>query len=213
MGIILNMSVYGLMIIPLAAMVKGHNISLRRLAKLSIVMAAVQLAQSTITMAVPPDVVAAQVCVQGALLPLVTVAFCFFILNDAKAVKVMHLHDCGDGDTGAAVATMWCLCYTVLFRWFPWYHSMSSRGFEAANLASGAEAYLTLITMLAMCRSFTTGQPVAATAAWGLHVVGAVAGAAAGMPMAGTVLTTALMTAASATAFRAPAEGRGNKED
>lgn len=213
MGIILNMSVYGLMVIPLAAMVRGHNISLRRLAKLSIVMAAVQLAQSTIAMAVPPDTVLAQVCVQGALLPLVTVAFCFFILNDAKAAKVMHLHDCGDGDTGAAVATVWCLCYTVLFRWFPWYHSMSSRGFEAANLESGAEAYLTLITMLAMCRSFTTGQSAAATAAWGLHVVGAVAGAAAGMPMAGTVLTTALMTAASYTAFRAPEEGRGSKED
>ncbi|GET85884.1 hypothetical protein, conserved [Leishmania tarentolae] len=213
MGIILNLSVHALMIIPLVAMVKGHNILLRRLVKLSIMIAALQLAQSTITMAVPPDMVVAQACMQGALLPLVTIAFCFFILNDAKAAKVMHLYDCGDADAGAAVATMWCLCYTVLFRWFPWYHSMSSRGFETANLTSGAEAYLTLITMLAMCRSFTTGQSAAAPAAWGLHVVGALAGALAGMPMAGTALTTVLITAASATAFRAPAEGRRNKED
>ncbi|KAG5507419.1 hypothetical protein JIQ42_07715 [Leishmania sp. Namibia] len=215
MGAMSNMSVYGLMIIPIAAMVKGHNISLRSLMKLSFVMATVQLAQSTIAMAVPPGMMVAQVCVQGALLPLITVAFCFFILNDAKATKVMRLQDCGDGDAGAAVATMWCLCYTVLFRWFPWYHSMASRGFEAANLAAGAEAYLTLVTMLAMCRSFTTGKwaAAAAAAAWVLHVVGAITGAASGMPVAGTAVTAALMTAASATAFRAPAGWTRSKEE
>ncbi|CAJ1016826.1 hypothetical protein, conserved [Leishmania lindenbergi] len=212
MGVILNLSVYGLMIIPLVAMVKAHNLSLRKLSKLSIVMAAVQLAQSTIAMAVPPDMMGVQVSVQGALLPLVTVVFCFFTLNDTKAAKVMHLHDCGDGDVGAAVATLWCLCYTVLFRWFPWYHSLASRGFEAANLVSGAEAYLTLVTMLAMCRSFTTGSLTAAMAAWVLHVVGALAGAVAGLPVVGTALTAALMTAASATVFCAPAERKKMKE-
>ncbi|KAG5486682.1 hypothetical protein LSCM1_07935 [Leishmania martiniquensis] len=211
MGAMSNMSVYGLMIIPLAAMVKGHSISLRSHIKLSCVMTVVQLAQSTIATAVPPDMVVAQLCVQGVLLPLITVAFCFFVLTDAKAAKVMRLQDCGDGDPGAVVATMWCLCYTVLFRWFPWYHSMTSRGFEAANLAAGAEAYLTLVTMLSMCRSFTTGHVAAAAAAWALHVLGAIAGATSGMPVAGTAVTAALMTAASAMAFRAPADRRRNK--
>ncbi|KAG5511152.1 hypothetical protein JKF63_07094 [Porcisia hertigi] len=211
MGLILNFSVYGLMIIPLAAMVKGHHLSLWSLVKLGFVMATVQLAQSTISMAVPHDMVAAQVCVQGALLPLITVVFCFFILNNNEAAKVMRLRDCGASDTGAAVATLWCLCYTALFRWFPWYHSMSSRGFESSNLVAGVEAYLTLITMLAMCRSFTSGKSVAATAAWGLHLLGAMTGTAAGVPIAGTAVTTALMTAASATAFRTSTE-KGGKE-
>lgn len=213
MGLIANFSVYGLMIIPLAAMVRGHNIALGSLVKLGFVMAVVQLAQSTIATAVPPDMLVAQVAVQGALLPLITVAFCSYVLGDARAAKVMHLHDCGDCDAGAAVATMWCTCWTVLFRWFPWYHSMASRGFEAANLAAGAEAFLSLVAMLAMCRSFTSGKSAAAGAAWGLHVVGAVAGAAAGVPVAGTAVTAALLSVAALTAFRAPAEDRANKSE
>ncbi|KAK7198018.1 hypothetical protein NESM_000757200 [Novymonas esmeraldas] len=213
MGVLSNFSVYGLMIIPLAAMVKGHNIALGSLVKLGLVMATVQLAQSTIAAAVPADMLVAQVCVQGALLPLMTVALCFFVMNDAKAAKVLRLHECGDGDVGAAVATMWCLSYTVVFRWFPWYHSMASRGFEAANLVSGVEAYLALITMLAMCRSFTSGRSSAATAAWALHVAGAVAGAATGVPAAGAAATAAFVTAASAIAFRPTAEARRSKEE
>ncbi|KPA83602.1 hypothetical protein ABB37_01881 [Leptomonas pyrrhocoris] len=211
MGILVNFSIYGLMIIPLAALVKGHGISLGHLIKLGLVMVAVQLAQSTIATAVPPDMVAAQVAVHGALLPLLTVAFCSFVLTDGKASKVMRLHECGCDDVGAAVATLWCLTYTVLFRWFPWYHTMASRGFEPSNLLAGGDAFLTLLTTLAMCRSFASGKPGAAATAVGVHVVGAVVGAAVGQPIAGAALTAVLESGAAKLVFAPPTTEK--KED
>ncbi|KPI87632.1 hypothetical protein ABL78_3289 [Leptomonas seymouri] len=193
MGVLLNFSVYGLMIIPLAALVKGHRITISSLVKLSLVMATVQLAQSAIATAAPPDMAVAQVFVHGALLPLITVAFCNLVLTDAKALKVMRLHHCGnDDDAGATVATLWCLVNTILFRWFPWYYTMASRGFEPDNLLAGVEAFLTLLTTLAMCRSFASGTAVATVAAVCVHVVGAVVGAVTGLPTAGMALTAAL---------------------
>jgi hypothetical protein len=204
MGILLNFSVYGLMIIPLAAMVKGHNISLSSLIKLGLVMAAVQLIQPTIAVAVPADVAAAQVAVHGALIPFTTIALCSFVVTDSKAMKVMRLHECGSDDIGAAVATLWCLTYTVLFRWFPWYHTMASRGFESANLIAGVDAFLTLLTTLAMCRSFASGKAGATGAAVATHVVGAVAGAVVGMPIVGVAVTAALECVIATVAFAAP---------
>lgn len=211
MGILANFSVYGLMIIPLAAMVKGHCIYLGSLVKLGFLMVAVQLAESIIASAVPVDVVAAQVAVHGALLPLITVMFCHFILTDSKAVKGMRLHECGCDDAGAAVATLWCLIYPVLFRWFPWYHTMASRGFEAGNLMAGGEAFLTLLTMLAMCRSFVGGKAGTAGAAVAAHVAGAVAGAVVGLPVAGTAVTAVLEGCAAKFVFSSPTSKK--KED
>lgn len=213
MGILANFSVYGLMIIPLAALVKGHNISLGSLVKLGLVMATVQLAQSTIATAVPVDMAVAHVCIHGALLPLLTVAFCNFIVTDSKALKVMRLHECGDADVGTVVATLWCLTYTILFRWFPWYHTMASRGFEAGNLGAGVEAFLTLLTTLAMCRSFASGKSGAAGAAVAVHAAGAVVGAVVGLPIAGTALTAALEGGVAKLVFASPAAEKTKKEE
>ena len=173
MGILANFSVYGLMIIPLAAMVKGHCIYLGSLVKLGFLMVAVQLAESIIASAVPVDVVAAQVAVHGALLPLITVMFCHFILTDSKAVKGMRLHECGCDDAGAAVAT--------------------------------------LLTMLAMCRSFVGGKAGTAGAAVAAHVAGAVAGAVVGLPVAGTAVTAVLEGCAAKFVFSSPTSKK--KED
>lgn len=205
MGILANFSVYGLMIVPLAAMVKGHHISLSALIKLACVMVVVQLAESTIATAAPanaPPVV--HVGVHGVLLPLLTAAFLQFMLQDSKAAKVMHLHECGTEDVGAAVATLWCLSYTILFRWFPWYHTMASRGFELGNLLAGVDSFLTLLTTVAMCRSFVGGKSGSAGVAVGAHAAGAVIGAVTGLPIAGVAATAVLEGVAAKALFASP---------
>lgn len=153
MSILLNFSVYGLMVLPLAAMVNGHHVSLLRLIKLVLLCFVVQMAQSIVVAAAPADGMVSNVVVYGVLLPLIQVSFCNFILTDAKALKALHLLDSDDGDAAAAVATVWCAVYTVVYRCFAWYHTMSSRSFDAANIISAADAYFSLIATLLLCRS------------------------------------------------------------
>lgn len=170
MGILGNFNVYGLMVLPLAMLIRGKRISLSRLVTLMMVTVCLQFAESILRASVV-GLVGPSVVLEGVVIPLIETCFFSHLLTDSKAIKVFHLQDAVEGDDGtaspsagnskrsgnagdmaAALAVVWCLCYFVFFRWGEWYHSMSSLGFEPVTLISGAEAFCQLLATLSACR-------------------------------------------------------------
>lgn len=220
MGIVSNFTVYGLMILPLAMLLRGRSISVTRLVLLSVATVIVQFAESIIRASFvcsEGGCPLAAALVDGALLPMIQACFFSFVLCDAKAAKLFNLEAAvtepeptadpatGEkvvsvgkgGDTAAAVATVWCLCFIVFFRWGEWYRNMNSLGYEPATAQSGLEAFFQLLATLGACRAllgsggswFVAGTIVAA------HFSAAVAALAIGrtLPMAAASATLYVM--------------------
>ncbi|EPY29376.1 hypothetical protein STCU_04587 [Strigomonas culicis] len=191
MAVISNFNVYGLMIVPLVLVVRGHRIKLSKLIPLIFLSACVQLIVSVLVSALPAPL---RPLGEAAVAPLVQVTFFAFALNDPRARKVLRLAESGDGDAPAAVAAVWCATQTVLFRWFAWYHGMANLGFEQAHLLSGACAFLSLVSALSAARRL---QGRALGPVHGLVLVayagGVVAGHLAALELFGAAVTAALL--------------------
>lgn len=193
MGVISNFNVYGLMIIPVAMMIRGHQLHIQKMVMACVVCVTLQMTQPVLTdmfRTIPP----AQWVMEGVVVPLVQASFFHFALNDSKAKKTLRLFEGGDGDMPAALATVWCLMYTVFFRWFGWYRTMASLGYEPENFLAGAEAFLQLITTLAAGRRLQGHGSGAVWAVVAAYAVGEVVRVALpSMPLAGSVVTMAAM--------------------
>ncbi|CAD2220114.1 hypothetical protein ADEAN_000762900 [Angomonas deanei] len=179
MGIIGNFNVYALMIIPLAIMIKGHKIALGSCIPLMIISSVLQLLLSSFASSLPAPLATLVGSIAAAF---ATTYFFSFVLQDKRSRQVLRLTSSVDGDAAATLATVWCCVNTALFRWFGWYHSMSSPGFEKENLTSGVDAFFYLVAILSAARRLQEGcDPNTQAAIAGSFVVGAVAQWATGL--------------------------------
>lgn len=149
MGLLTNFSVYGLMIVPVVMMARGHSVRFHKAVLLIVIMTLLQCAESIIATSVPAQV---DPVVYMSVIPTIEGLFFHFMLNDSAAARTFRLAEVGDGDVPATVATLWHTCYTIVFRWFSWYHGMSALGWEADQLLCAAAAFLQLVGTLVICR-------------------------------------------------------------
>lgn len=230
MGVLTNITVYGLMIAPTALMLRGHNIALSRHILLAVVIAALQLVFSLLLGCVThmPLLI---LLTSAVVIPVIRTTFLRFLLSNNKAARIFHLdrytddddaeerggaggrsHSSGgeekndathqqEGSAAAALSTIYVLIDIILFRWFPWYRALSSHGFVYDNVASAVECFLLLITLLAACRMLRRSHEYVRV----IIAVHAVAAMLAELPMlrAHAHLATAVMSAVGITAMRA----------
>ncbi|CCW71236.1 unnamed protein product [Phytomonas sp. Hart1] len=152
MSILSNFNVYALMIFPLALMCSGHKIKLHKMGLLAFLMTVLQMEQSILLFSLFPSTweLTNQFVLREFLFPLMEAMFFYFVLNNGKAMQVLGLLEVDN--SASTVATVWCTCYTVFFRFFPWYRGMSRLGLQIQPQVAALEGFLQLISALIVCR-------------------------------------------------------------